>query len=753
MNLNKILLSILFSFFALINLTFSQAEFPEDGPVFRDDMVPRVDIIIPQDTLNWIYDNVDSNTEFRATFIFSTDTIKDTIPEVGFRLRGNTSRNSNKKSFKVSFNTFRPGRKFYGLEKTNLNGEHNDPSIIRSKIALDLMRDFGIPASRANHVLVYINGSYYGLYIQVEHVDEEYVESRFNNKNGNLYKCLWPADLDYKGVSPDNYKYMQGDRRVYDLKTNTAIDDYSDIANFINVLNNIPSASIECEIEKSFNVYDYLKVIALDVFLGNWDGPIYNKNNFYLYYNTDSKRMEYIPYDLDNTLGIDWIGRDWGTRDIYDWNQHEGERPIYTKLIGSDELKKIYSQYMSDLLSEEMTGSNFNSRILAIKDMILPYVTSDPFYPLDYGFTVQDFNESYISGLGGHVDYGLLEYIETRRTSALQQLQDFQEQAVINHIRYKVKNDGQDLRVRAYTAEQVNSLQLIYTENDGSPISIEMYDDGLHFDKEANDGVYANSIENIALGTKISYQIKSVFNSSIRISPCDPIEYFFQESAYEKLVINEFMALNASIIADESGDYGDWIEIYNADDDEVYLGDKYLSDNISNPNKWQMPDMNLQPGNFALFWADASTEKGIMHTNFKLSGGGEEIGIFDAENTGFTALDTLHYESQIIDNSLGRYPDGGDEWRYFTLPTPGYSNAFDAVYNEEKENPLLIYPNPSSIGILYFDKISSLQLYSMNGVLLKEVYQSSQMDIHDLKTGIYLLRNKNGVHHKVIIQN
>ena len=193
------------------NSTLAQPNFPENGEVFRDDVVPRIDIHIHPDTLDWIYDSVSSNQEFHALFIFNNGFIVDTIENTGFRLRGNTSRQSAKKSFKVSFNTFEPGRKWYGLEKLNLNGEHNDPSIIRSKLCWDLLKEFELPGARSNHVRVYINNNYYGLYINVEHIDEEFVKSRFGNNDGNLFKCLWPADLDYLGSNPENYKLTQGD--------------------------------------------------------------------------------------------------------------------------------------------------------------------------------------------------------------------------------------------------------------------------------------------------------------------------------------------------------------------------------------------------------------------------------------------------------------------------------------------------------------------------------------------------------------
>lgn len=746
----KPILSIYLLFLPLF--LFPQANFPDDGPLYRDDMVPRVDIFIHPDTLDWIYENTESYIDFHADFVFSTDTIQDTIREVGFRLRGNTSRESDKKSFKVSFNTFHPGRDYYGVEKINLNGEHNDPSVIRSKIAWDLFRDFGIPAPRANHVAVYINQNYYGLYINVEHIDEEFVESRFENKDGNLYKCLWPADLDYRGIDPDNYKHVIGDRRVYDLKTNVAEDDYSDIANFIGKLNQLPSAVFECEMPKSFNVYDYLRVIAVDIFLGNWDGPIYNKNNFYLYRNTKSNRMEYIPYDLDNILGIDWFGIDWKTRNIYNWQRSDEPRPIYSKMMGNESFREIYSQYTAELMGETYTGEAFINEILRIKEMITPYLENDPYYPLDYGFTMSDFNNSYYQSLGSHVREGLFPYIEGRKAATLNQLQDFSSQAVINHIRYKVKNSGSDLRIRAYVREEVSSVKLIYQLNDGEMLELEMFDDGEHNDILPNDGVYANTIADILINTEVTYQIQAqAINGNISTKPCEAIKYHFIESTYPPLIINEFMAQNDTTIADEYGEYGDWIEVYNAGNTPVYLGDKYLSDDLENPDKWQMPDMYLSANEFVLFWADDDADKGSFHSNFKLSASGEEIGLFDAENTGFTKLDTIIFGPQQADISQGRYTDGENEWRYYVRPTPGYSNVFDAI-DELEFTDISFYPNPNNRGYLYLSQVSDVRIYSLSGQLIMEMERVGELSLGDLSSGIYLLQMNQGRMNQLIVQ-
>ena len=113
----------LFLYIILTNTTwiFSQSVNPSLGKAFVDTEVPRVDIIIDEDHLAKILSTPNSNAEFPAAFIYTTSSSIDTVAEVGFRLRGNTSRNADKKSFKVSFNTFVRGQEWLGLEKMNLN--------------------------------------------------------------------------------------------------------------------------------------------------------------------------------------------------------------------------------------------------------------------------------------------------------------------------------------------------------------------------------------------------------------------------------------------------------------------------------------------------------------------------------------------------------------------------------------------------------------------------------------------------------
>ncbi len=720
-----------------------QAVFPENGMLYIDTVVPRIDITIHPDTLQWLYDNPESDIEYHAKFVFNNGIVNDTIEPVGFRLRGNTSRYSQKKSFKVSFNTFTSGGKYYGVEKLNLNGEHNDPSIIRSKVMWDILRKWGIPAPRANHVRLYINGNYHGLYINVEHIDEEFVLSRFGNNDGNLYKCLYPADLNFLGTDQEAYKLLSGDRRVYELKINEEGDDYSDLAEFITVLNSSSDLNLVCNLNGVFNTYDYLKVIAADIFCGNWDGYIYNKNNYYLYHNTESGKMEYIPYDLDNTFGIDWFGVDWSSINMYEWQPGDGEvRPLYNRIINNPVLRNQFTWYAGLMLNSVFDIDSLINSIDYRREMIAPYVVDDPYYPLDYGYSYSDFLSSYNDATGAHVKSGLYPFIISRSISMKDQIESGTMMPVIKYIAYqKLPENMVGIRATVDAREKPLEVSVLFSLDDGPFTESSMNSTG--------DGAYLSVISGIYPDTKLEYQIRVVdFIGQEVILPCEPSILLPVSGDTPLLYINEFMADNDFFIADEYGSYSDWIEVYNGDSEAINLGDFYLTDNLTTRDKWRMPEISLQAGEFQLFWADGDPALGDHHADFKLSKDGEEIGIFSAE---LFMVDTLSFGPQTTDISYGREQDASPYWTFFTTSTPGATNNSVSINKPAYDKELVVYPNPVSDSYLYLSEVVNCTVYNSIGVRIYSGYSISSIDVSNYPSGVYIIVTDKGTRGKFIV--
>lgn len=151
---------------------------------------------------------------------------------------------------------------------------------------------------------------------------------------------------------------------------------------------------------------------------------------------------------------------------------------------------------------------------------------------------------------------------------------------------------------------------------------------------------------------------------------------FFSLSALaQDLAINEVMASNDNIIADADGDYEDWIEIYNYGTTPINLDGFGLSDDNTDLFQWTFPAYVIQPGEYLLIWAsdkNISTLGQELHTNFKISAGGEDVFLTDDQGN---IVDTAPETELDTDVSLGRQPDGTGSWLFFYTPTPGASNV------------------------------------------------------------------------------
>ena len=394
--------------------------------LFDDTRLSSIYITIPPDSLKVIYDSVLSDHYYMARFIFDDNVKKDTLENVGFRLRGNTSRYSLKKSFKISFNEYVSGRKYQGVKKLNLNGQHNDPTMIREKLFYDLWKKSGMVQRRTCFVKVFINNAYYGLYTNLEEMDKQWLTLVYPDNSGNLYKCTYPADLDFISDNQEAYKNLQNSTvtggRVYELETNTTADDYTRLAQLITKLNQQPNSQFVVNISQILNVDKYLKSLALDVATGNWDNYSYNKNNYYLYDNPKDAKFDYIAYDADNTFGVDWFGIDWGIRDCRHWINTNMDLPLAQKILSIPAFFNKYKISLDSIARFVINPDTVFSRIDGMKQMIQQAAEADMYRVLDNGYTISDFNDGFIKTVDDHTPYGIKPFLAARKKAILDQL-------------------------------------------------------------------------------------------------------------------------------------------------------------------------------------------------------------------------------------------------------------------------------------------------------------------------------------------
>jgi len=181
-------------------------------------------------------------------------------------------------------------------------------------------------------------------------------------------------------------------------------------------------------------------------------------------------------------------------------------------------------------------------------------------------------------------------------------------------------------------------------------------------------------------GTLVNYYLEavdSVGQSTLHPAAAPTVAYrYLVGYAPPAVLINEFLADNASANQDEAGEYDDWVELYNGSEVTATLGGMYLTDDLAEPTKWQIPAGTIiPPGGYLLVWCDGDEGQGPLHTSFKLNRDGEAVGLFDSEAHGLVPLDWIVFDPQQEDISYGRWPDGSDTWDFLNSPTPGASNG------------------------------------------------------------------------------
>lgn len=179
----------------------------------------------------------------------------------------------------------------------------------------------------------------------------------------------------------------------------------------------------------------------------------------------------------------------------------------------------------------------------------------------------------------------------------------------------------------------------------------------------------------------------------------------------QHVALNEFMSSNTSAIADEDGDFSDWIELYNSGSTAVQLENFGLSDDHNLPFKWTFPNNLLPPNSFLLVFASDKDRKTgpYLHTNFKISAAGESLRLV---NAGGIPVDSLPAIALTANVSYGRQPDGSTNLVFFTNPTPGSSNPGSG------NSGVLSSPVFSQVGGFYTNPIMvSLSTTSVGAVI------------------------------------
>ena len=174
---------------------------------------------------------------------------------------------------------------------------------------------------------------------------------------------------------------------------------------------------------------------------------------------------------------------------------------------------------------------------------------------------------------------------------------------------------------------------------------------------------------------------------------------------HSEIVINEFLAGSETCCGADifDGNTEDFVELYNNGAESININGWGFSD-TDGIITTTAPDTSIAPGDFLVLWYTGDNN-GFPEVNEKLSKDGETIYIEDGDGNTIVSYD---FGSQTDDISFGRNPDGSENWEYFSVPSPGESNAIE---NSPPEPFTLITPLADTV-MINFDNQSDSTLFS-----------------------------------------
>ncbi|MBL0049481.1 MAG: CotH kinase family protein [Bacteroidetes bacterium] len=645
-----------------------------------------------QNSIPILYLNFSDTANFWQDMILYHDSLKDypatliyngvTYDSVGVRFKGNSSYenigNSLKKSFNISLNAFIEGQGINGYNTLNLNNCYDDPSFMREVFFENQIKQH-IPAAQTNFAHLYINGADWGLYANVQQLNRDFQKEWFMSDEGANFRASRPPGSTGSGsvikasflnLGQDTAEYQ----KFYTLKSSETIDPWTKLKDFCTALDTIAPARKVAALSQYLDIDRALWFLASEIAFNDFDSYIEKgKNDFYVYYEKETGRFAPLEFDGNDVMDTHYVNAVSALRHTTDTLF-----PLMSKIIGVPEIRQRYLAHMRTLVADEQDTTSAFPWIDNAFSMIDSIVFAD---------TIKLYSYAAFQNSPGILKY----YLRNRRLKMLNNSEVDNVGPIITDVRlysdsllWKQPEANHAVQIRA----QINSGNGISkvilhsaTGLVGNFNKTQMFDDGLHNDSLAGDGIYAATLVGQSGGTWVRYYVEAASNNTAKTVSFEPpgaehnIFIYLVKPAIAadstSIVINEIMARNNTTVTDSAGQYEDWIELYNNSNQAVDISGYYLTDNEFNLTKWQIPQGTILNANeYLIIWADEDGAQGNLHANFKFSANGETLIILNAQGE---LVNKISFGPQSPDISYARIPNGNGPFAA-QFPTFGINN-------------------------------------------------------------------------------
>ncbi|PYQ23109.1 MAG: hypothetical protein DMF81_09830 [Acidobacteria bacterium] len=362
-------------------LALTAASAPAADAIFNPGVLHQVRIVM--DPADWraLIDNFRSNDYYAANISLDGTVVQ----QVGVRSRGKGSRSDTKPGVKVDFNKYVAAQTFHGLKSVQVKNLIQDATMVRERLSMAVFEAMGVAAPADSYAQVFVNDEYWGVFNLVESVEEPFLQARFGQSNGQLFKYEYQDAWDFssKGTDPNAYVPIP-------LKPETNKDNPTTAAlvDFVQKANNAADSSFVGDISAYVDPRQILTYVAVENAIVENDGFVgyAGMNNFFVYQLAGGTKFTFIPWDQNTTF----VSADWPLFQRTDTNV------LIRRLLADPTLKQFYVDAIKKAVASFVNTSWLGPQLDADYNLIRNAALTDPKKP----FSNDEF-ESSINGLRG----------------------------------------------------------------------------------------------------------------------------------------------------------------------------------------------------------------------------------------------------------------------------------------------------------------------------------------------------------------
>ena len=409
---------------------------PDYDLLFADDVVHRFDITVDPDvyeeTMDDLADKLSGGGPGGGGEVENPIWVPVTIgfngqiwSQVGMRYKGNSSLRSawqqgiRKLSFRLNFDKFADehpeteNQRFFGFKKMTFSNGFQDPSLIRDRLAAEIFRGGDVPAARGAFARVHVDfgegSTYFGLYTMIEDPSDEMLGVQFDDDSGNLYKpegegAKWGAFVE------DHFA----------KKTNEEDSDWADVVAAFDALHadRGDAESWRAALDESFDTGAFLRCLALNQAMENWDSYGFMTHNYYVYGDPSRNgRLVWFPWDLNESL----IHR--GRRGLVPesvmLDETTAQWPLIRFLLDDPVYREAYVRELESAVEGAFAVDRVSTLAESYHGLIAPHVVGDEGESAPYTFLR---NEAAFEDALTSDDSGVITHVEARHQAIAEAL-------------------------------------------------------------------------------------------------------------------------------------------------------------------------------------------------------------------------------------------------------------------------------------------------------------------------------------------